>query len=304
MAHIVPASPANPIVYAIPNEANAPGISWAAVLAGGFVAAALSLALLALGSGLGLSSVSPWSNDGLSAKTIGIAAIIWLILMQAVSGSMGGYIAGRLRTKWVDLHTHEVVFRDTAHGFLVWALGVVVTAGFLTTTAAALVGGGVQVGTAAIKATGEAVGPVAAQAVQEGAVRSDPNTYFIDALFRSEHLPDDVSDASIRAEAARILVHGVRQGDVSPADRSYLARMVAARTGISQADAEKRVSDFITQARAAAVQAEQAAKQAADTARIASARLSFWTFLSLLIGAFCASIAATVGGRHRDFTAV
>ena len=154
MEHTVTASPPTPIVHTAPNEANAPGISWAAVLAGGFVAAALSLALLALGSGLGLSSISPWSNDGVSAKTIGIAAIVWLILMQAISGSIGGYMAGRLRTKWVGLHTDEVAFRDTAHGFLVWALGVVVTAGFLTATATALVGGGVKLGAAAITATG------------------------------------------------------------------------------------------------------------------------------------------------------
>ena len=168
MERTVAASPGITTVYPANDESSAPGISWAAVLAGGFVAAALSLALLALGSGLGLSSVSPWSNDGASAKAIGIGAVIWMILMQLISGSVGGYMAGRLRTKWANLHTDEVAFRDTAHGFLVWALGVVVTAGFLTATATALVGGGVQLGAAAFNATGEAAGPAAAQVVREG----------------------------------------------------------------------------------------------------------------------------------------
>jgi hypothetical protein len=100
------------------NEAYASGVSWAAVIAGAFVAAALSLILLALGTGLGLSSVSPWSNLGASASTIGRVAIIWLIIIQIVGSAMGGYLAGRLRTKWATIHTDEVYFRDTAHGFL------------------------------------------------------------------------------------------------------------------------------------------------------------------------------------------
>src|ERR1035437_545242 len=100
------------------NEAHSSGVSWAAVIGGAFVAAALSLILLALGAGLGLSSVSPWSNVGASASTISTAAIAWLILMQVISSSMGGYLAGRLRTKWANIHTNEVYFRDTAHGFL------------------------------------------------------------------------------------------------------------------------------------------------------------------------------------------
>src|ERR1700722_12681735 len=85
------------------NEANSSGVSWAAVIAGGLVTAALSLILLALGTGLGLSSISFWSNAGMSSTTIGAAAILWLILMQIMSSSMGGYLAGRLRTKWANI---------------------------------------------------------------------------------------------------------------------------------------------------------------------------------------------------------
>ena len=112
------------------SESHSSGVSWAAVIGGAFVTAALSLILLALGTGLGFSSVSPWSNVGASASTVGTAAILWLVLMQIMSSSMGGYLAGRLRTKWSGIHTDEVYFRDTAHGFLAWAVALVITAAF------------------------------------------------------------------------------------------------------------------------------------------------------------------------------
>src|ERR1035437_5848129 len=129
----------------IKNEASLSGISWAAVFGGAFVAAAISLILLALGTGIGLSSVSPWSNAGASASTINTAAILWLIIIQIIASAMGGYLAGRLRTKWATIHTDEVYFRDTAHGFLVWAVGLVITASFLASAATSIVGGAGQV---------------------------------------------------------------------------------------------------------------------------------------------------------------
>src|SRR5664280_1403253 len=118
------------------NEAYSAGVSWAAVIGGAFVSAALSLILLALGTGLGFSSVSPWSNMGASASTVGKAAIAWLIVTQIMAFAMGGYLAGRLHTKWVHVHTDEVYFRDTAHGLLVWAVGIVLMAAFLASAAA------------------------------------------------------------------------------------------------------------------------------------------------------------------------
>jgi hypothetical protein len=122
------------------KEAYSSAVSWAAVIAGAFVTAALSLSLLALGTGIGLSSISPWSNVGASASTVSKAAIIWLIVVQIVASALGGYLAGRLRTKWVNVHTDEVYFRDTAHGFLVWAVGLMAAA-FLASAASSLVGG-------------------------------------------------------------------------------------------------------------------------------------------------------------------
>jgi hypothetical protein len=275
--------PAGVAETSVNNEANSSGVSWAAVIGGGFVTAALSLILLALGTGLGLSSVSPWSNVGVSASTIGTAAILWLIFMQIISSSMGGYLAGRLRTKWANIHTDEVYFRDTAHGFLAWAVALVITAAFLAAAAASMVG---ATASSAAGGTGRATG------VQAEGREFDPNEYFIDTLFRSESAKPDSNSTSVRGEAGRIFANALRQGDIS-ADKSYLAQLVAARTGLSQADAEKRVSDVFARA-----------QQTADTARKTVAHSLLWAFLALLIGAFCASFAATIGGRQRDHVVI
>jgi hypothetical protein len=254
----------------VKNEASSSGISWAAVIGGAVVAAAMSLILLALGTGIGLSSVSTWSNAGASTSTIGTSAIAWLIVSQIIASAMGGYLAGRLRTKWVNIHTDEVYFRDTAHGFLVWAVGLVITAAFLASAATSIIGGTGQTGASALS-------------------NADPNEYFVDTLFRSDRPGPDPNDASIRAESRGIFANALREKDVSAPDKTYLGQLVAARTGLSQTAAEQRVSEVLTQAR-----------QSADIARKALAHLMYWTFLALLIGAFCASFAATIGGKQRD----
>src|ERR1700733_10558809 len=123
------------------NEASTSGVSWAAIASGAFVTAALFLALLALGTGVGLSSLSPWPNAGASPSAVGIGALLWLTAVEIFSCAIGGYVAGRLRTKWVDVHSDEVYFRDTAHGFIVWAVALVATAAFLASAATTFVGG-------------------------------------------------------------------------------------------------------------------------------------------------------------------
>ncbi len=285
-------------VAALPNEARSSGVSWAAVAAGSFIAAALSVTLLALGMGLGLSSVSPWSNAGASAATIGAATIVWLILMQLVASAMGGYISGRLRTKWVNVHTDEVFFRDTAHGFLAWAVSIVIGAAFLASAAASLVGATAQIAAPPLAA--------AAGAAAAGSGESRGHyAYYVDTLMRASQPATTIGTAttaagadanSSRDEAARIFANGMQRQNLAPADKTYLASLIAAKTGVSQAEAEQRVDQTMAQAK----NAEAEAKQAADTARKAAAHLSLWTFLSFLIGAFCASYAATIGGRQRD----
>jgi hypothetical protein len=117
-----------------PVETVAPrsAVSWGAIIAGATAAAALSLVLLVLGTGLGLAVVSPWSGEGASAKTVGVSSIVWVCVTQLASAALGGYLAGRLRTRWVGTDIDEVYFRDTAHGFLAWALATIVAAARLT----------------------------------------------------------------------------------------------------------------------------------------------------------------------------
>ena len=260
------------------DDSNSSGISWSAVIAGAFVAAALSLALLALGAGIGFSAVSPWANIGASARAIGWTAIVWLVLMQIISSSLGGYLAGRLRTKWVRVHTHEVYFRDTAHGFLVWAVGLVIAAAFLTSAATSIMGGAERRRATEEEASG--------QTRSEGV---GPNAYFVDMLLRTNASSATQNDASAHAEVGLILANALRNGAIPPSDRSYLTQVVVARTGVSESEAEKRVDDVYSQD-----------QLAADTARKAIAHAMYWTFLALLMGAFCASLAATLGGKERD----
>jgi hypothetical protein len=272
--------------------APASGVSWAAVIAGGVTAAAISIILLLFGVGLGLSSVSPWAGNGVSATTFTVLAAIWLIIVQWVSALFGGYMAGRLRTKWVNVHTDEVFFRDTAHGFLAWALGTLIVVGVLTSATTAAINGG-----------GHAAAALASGATQ--------NSYYVDLLFRqnvnpngTSALPDDsanaqvtgLSDQEMRAEAATILAQGATGAGVSQTDSAYLAQLVSSRTGLAPADAQARVNDVLAQEQAAITKA----KQVADSARKASALAAIYTFISLLIGAFIASVAGAIGGRLRD----
>jgi len=276
-------------------ESPVSAVSWAAIIAGAVAAAAVSLILLALGSGLGLASISPWSGSGLSAAGFGIAAGIWLIIVQWLASALGGYVTGRLRSKWVGTHSHEVFFRDTAHGFLAWALATLASAMLLAGVTSAVVGGGVRA--AASVAGGAAQGAASnASSNASGGSGSALDAYDLDALFRSDRPDANAPASDSRAEALRILAHGAASGDVPQDDRAYLARQVAARTGISQEDAAKRVDDAIGRAKAIAAKA----KQAADTARKSGSALAFFTALSMVIGAFIASIAAAFGGSQRD----
>ncbi|HCQ46408.1 MAG TPA: hypothetical protein DIW53_06245, partial [Achromobacter sp.] len=151
-----------------PRESAISAVSWAAVFAGAVIAAALSLALFAGGTGLGFLSVSPWGDEGMSAPAVGISIIAWMLFTQIVSYGIGGYVAGRLRTKWVDVHSDEIYFRDTAHGFLVWALSAVVSAALLGSAIATLASGAAKAGASVAAGAGTAVTATAAAGASGG----------------------------------------------------------------------------------------------------------------------------------------
>lgn len=288
-------------------ESSTSGVSWGAIIGGAFVAASLALILALLGVGLGLSAASPWTGAGATAAAIGTSAVVWLIATQAIAAGLGGYLAGRLRVKWAAVHTDEVYFRDTAHGFLVWAVAAVMTAAFLTSAASSLVGTGATVaavGTAGAKALvarsgGDSVDGQPTGSVANQAPYAARGAYLTDSLFRADRAATDIPAAS-RQEAGHIMAQGLQAGSLVPADRTYLASMIGRQTGLSASDAALRVDAVFAQGKSMAADAELAALNAADAARSAAAKTSLWTFVALLVGAFCASLAATFGGRQRD----
>ncbi len=279
-------------------------VSWGAIFAGAAAAAALSLILLLLGTGLGLSSLSPWANEGPSARTLTLATAAFVTLTHLAASALAGYLAGRLRTKWVDAMLDEISFRDTAHGFLAWGVGILGTAAFLTSAVTTIVSGGASVAGGAAKAATTGAAAAAASSDKSGGEGSEGGAmgYFVDSLFRSPKAAKggaNNAEAS-NAEVARIFTNAAAAGKLPEEDRRYVAQVVAQRTGLSPQEADKRVNDTFTQMQAKKQEAERAAREAADKARKASALASFWLFISLLIGAFVASLCAVYGGRLRD----
>lgn len=288
-----------------PNrEANRSGVSWGAIIAGAVAAAALSIVLYLLGSGLGFSAMSPYEDN--SAVALGVGAILWLSISQFASSALGGYLAGRLRVKWASLHSDEVYFRDTAHGLLAWAVSTIVAAvffgGMLSNTVGAAADAGAGVAKTAMMSGAAAAG---AASDEGGGAASNPMDYFSDMLMRSDKPAAQgaaaaLNDPGLRQEAMRILATSVRNGALAPDDRAYLARRVAEHTGMDPAAAQQRVDDVYNRGKAAADKAKATAKDAADKARKAAAATALWLTVSLLIGAFIASWCATLGGKLRD----
>jgi len=315
------------------TESSRSAVSWGAVIGGAFAAGSISVILVILGSGLGLASVSPWSNQGASAGTLTVMTVIWIIVGQWLSAALGGYLTGRFRTRWTGIHAHEEYFRDSANGFVAWAVATVVVAVLLSSALTSLTGGALR--GAATVAGGAAQGTTQAAGTNgnrmAGGSATDPSAYFIDTMFRSDTPTANATGANatganatganatganatganatganasganasaqdVKAESGRIMAKSLKDGQLAAPDKTYLAKLVAARTGLSQADAEKRVDEVYAQAK----DAEAKAKQAADDARRAAAKLAIWTALSMIIGAFIAAVAAALGGAHRD----
>ncbi|UCI28186.1 hypothetical protein [Mesorhizobium sp. B2-8-5] len=281
-------------------ETSSSAVSWGPIVAGAFAASTLTVVLMLVGSGLGLTMMSPWGSASLT--TFAVSTAIWLVIVQWLSSALGGYIAGRLRTKWVNVHTDEVYFRDTAHGFLAWALATLLVATVLGSAISGIVGAGTQAATGLL--SGAATG-AASRASAQSPSANDLAGYFVDSLFRpadnaaaaappAAGAPQNNADTT--AQASRILAVGAANGEMSADDKAYLARLVASRTGLPQADALKRVDDVLARIE----DAKNKAKTAADKARKASATTALIGALSLVIGAFIAAVAGVLGGRQRD----
>jgi hypothetical protein len=198
---------------------------------------------------------------------------LFLLLTAIASFGLGGYVAGRLRERWhQSAHNDVVEFRDGTHGVVAWALAVVITGLVATASAAVIASRGVQPATSPVATAGEPLIP-----------------YELDRLFRAGQRPLEGDLTYTRAEAGRLLLAATGRRGITPEDRTYLVRLVAARTGIPQPDAERRVDDAIT-----------GATTAVQKARRSAVILAFATAVSLLVGAAAAWYASCVGGRHRD----
>jgi hypothetical protein len=287
-------------------------VSWGAILAGAAAAISLSILLLTLGSGLGFAAISPWANHGASASTVAISGVIWLIVTQWLSAAVGGYLAGRLRHRWLATHQHEVFFRDTAHGLVTWSVATLVVVFVVSASVSALGGGAARAGAAA--AGMGARGGMEAMHAQMGPTGpgGDELMYGTDKLFRRVPTPAAAASNSMaamsggsasraeegnyRMEALHIAARAASTGDVSEDDRSYLASLVAAKSGVSMDEAQKRVDAFVADVKDGVARA----KAAADQARKAAAQAAIYTALAMLIGAFIASVSAALGGHLRD----
>lgn len=274
------------------GESTRSAVSWAAVIAGTVIGAALMGTLITGGAGLGLLMVSPWDTDGASGITIATGTVVWLLLTQIIAYGIAGYVTGRLRTKWTGPGSDEIYFRDTAHGFLVWALSFVVGMALFGSMVMSAVSGTAKVGTQAVS---EVAGQVAGS--ENTSFSMD---YFTDALLRPDEPGMGIRSDDVRREVAVILGRSVAQGEVSESDQAYLVSVVSRRAGISETEAQERLGQISEQAKKAADSLEIKAREAADDARKAAATFSLWAFASLLLGAFVASFAATIGGRARD----
>ncbi len=320
------------------NLNNVSAVSWSAIIAGSVAASALSLVLVILGFGLGMSTVSVWSGVGISATTLGVTTIIWLAFTHLIAHGMGGYLAGRLRVRWLGTHGDEVFFRDTAHGFLSWALASILFATLFSMVAGSILGataktGGDMIGGAAATALASATGKDASDGNNTSSLQSNFVNYLASDLFRDESAynkpvsdpnslsnndaaangnpdPDTLNpvntysanalsannNSSNIAQVVSIFAHNSKADTLPLKDLQYVSYLIAQQTGSTQAESNLRVSKAF-----AAMQEKIAeAKVATEKARVVAANTALWFFVFLLLGAFSASFAATLGGRWRD----
>jgi hypothetical protein len=255
---------------AVAVDTGAHYVDWGAIIAGAVLASGIALLLFTFGTAIGLSMVSPYEGEGTSRTAYFIVLGLWSTWVIVSSFLAGGYLAGRLRRRIGDGTPHEIEVRDGAHGIVVWAVGVVVGSLLLT----------------------YGVSSVAGNAAATGMIerRTDMTLYTVDALLRGagESTATLTNDAE-RNEISRLLTYGVVRGELNAQDKMYLSHIVANRTGLATAAAERRVEQVLADA-----------QYKADIARKGGIIIGFLTVAALLIGGAAAAWSATLGGRHRD----
>jgi hypothetical protein len=267
-------------------------VQWGSVIAGAVVASALSFVLLTAGAAIGLSLVSPYATQSYGKAAASIATF-WLVLVPILSLLVGGYIAGRMRSAWENADADEVEFRDGVHGLLVWSLSIVIggALAFLATAATAQLGA--SAAQSALSDRSTVVAPAADTLLATAVAQADPVAAEPATRSRTTSAPatSEVALASpeLRREVTVTLTNAVAAGELRPVDRQALAQIVAQRTGLSTAEAEKRVDVAYAEALALA-----------EKARKATVVAGLVTVTALLFGLAAAWYAAQKGGQHRD----
>jgi hypothetical protein len=272
-------------------------VDWPAIVAGAVVGSAVAFVLTAFSTALGLSIVSPYRGEGMPGVGIVIAAGLWLLWVAGMSYFAAGYVTGRLRQRLIGTAEHEVRIRDGAHGIIAWGLATLIGA-------ALLVFGVYGAGNIASRAaTAAEAAPAAAAAMRDTNNSRDTTgdtagryALPVARMFGAgEEIAKPGAEAA-RRTAAQILTAGVAAGRMSDADRDYLARLVATRSGIDEAAARTRVEQAFKDSQALATKA----REAANAARKLGIVSAFALAASLLLGLVAAWWAADRGGRHRD----
>jgi hypothetical protein len=286
------------IVGAPQGGASTPSVDWSAVVGGAFLASALSFVLYSFGSAAGIASVSPWSYNNPSAKTLGIVAVVYVLISMIGSFLVGGYVAGRMRKPGYETTIDERQLHDGMHGLFVWGLGMIIGAIIAAMVLTSAARGAANVAASAVSTAGAAATGAAATAAAN--TPADQIRGWVDSMLRAAPQacqptqPGRAEDD--RAEFARILSRSWTSGDVNQDDRAYMAQMIAARAGVPEDEAKKRVDAAVQQMK----EAVTAAKDAADKARKAAAILAFLLGAASICAAGAAYWAATAGGEQRD----
>ncbi len=280
-------------------------LEWGPVILGALGASAISIVLPTFGAALGLTAVSPYPWAGISARGLAVLSAAYAALVTVASFGAGGYLAGRLRTPWSTAPLDEAHFRDGAHGFGVWALAIVLDDLLAASGVSGIVKTAVQTTTAvaAAGAAGAAANPATGAAVNR--LSTEPTDYAVDRLLApaptaaaAAPAPDGnrPSRAELAAPIARIFAANLRNPQLDARDRATLVQLVVQRTGMPQADAEKRVDEAFADLKTA----EQKARDAAEQARKAGLIAAFAAAAILAIACAAACGGAAMGARHRD----
>jgi len=280
-------------------------VQWGAVILGTLAATAISMVLLTFGAGIGLSAASAHPYAGASAKALAVISALFAAITMVAAFAGGGYIAGRMRMPSTE-ELAESDFRDGAHGFAVWALSLVL-GGMIAATGAA---GALKT---AVQATSAIAGGAAAGAASNpqltSQISTSPTDYAVDRILSPAPTAAPAGGAAapgMAMQAApprtamvapinRIWAASLKSGQLDQKDRATLVAIVQQQTGLPQADAEKRVDDSYAELK----NAEQKARDAAETARKAALITAFAVAATLLLGCAAACAGAAAGARHR-----